>query len=170
MVKISRLQSSAIAIGFILSCSYCQVSASQFNNDDYTNDDQGIFEASRKSLWLYSSSAMAIEYHGCTWAYSDNTDDAGCLGASSEDGLSSWYLMSNCRRTQAVYSVYSTEESTSVSCSKGTYQGTVSNFPNFYIFLFYCNCFYLIGCFSSFPKLACTVFLVILLGMMKTHC
>ena len=75
-MKSSWLQSFFIAIGFISSCPQCRVSASQFNNDDYTNDDQGIFEASRKSLWLYSSSAMAIEYHGCTWAYADNTDDA----------------------------------------------------------------------------------------------
>lgn len=106
--------------------------ASQYNNDDYTNDDMGIFESSRRSVWLYSSTAMAIEYHGCTWAYTDSTDDAGCLEASSEDGTTSWYLMSNCRRTQAVYSVYSVEDSNSLSCNKNTYQGTVSSLQAHY--------------------------------------
>lgn len=103
----------------------------------YSNDDQGIFSSSGKNRWLYSSTAMAIEYHGCAWTYADNTDDAGCLEADSGDGTTSWYLMSNCRRTQAVYSVYSNEDSTSISCSKNTYVGTFVTKLGVYGFLKY---------------------------------
>lgn len=113
------------------------VEASQFNDDDYTNDDMGIFESSRRSVWLYSSLALSIEYHGCTWSYTASTDDAGCLEASSEDGTTSWYLMSNCRRTQAVYSVYSVDDGYSASCNKNTYQGTFITKTGMYSFLSY---------------------------------
>lgn len=113
------------------------VNYSRAYNDDNTNDDRGIFSSSRKKKWLYSSTAMAIEYHGCAWTYADNTDDAGCLEADSEDGLTSWYLMSNCRRTQAVYSVYSVEDSTSISCSKNTYVGTFVTKLGMYGFIKY---------------------------------
>ena len=117
---------STISFILVVFIHILDVHGSSFNNDDYTNDDKGIFEASRKSMWLYDAQAMAIEYNGCTWGLTDSTDDAGCLEASSEDGVTSWYLMSNCRRTQAVFSVYSVDDSNSLSCSKNTYRGTVS--------------------------------------------
>lgn len=41
----------------------------------------------------------------------------GCMDDESEDGTTYWYMMANCRRAQAAYSVYS-KSSGSTSCNK----------------------------------------------------
>lgn len=137
MINTNTLNSSLLVVATLtIFLSHC-VNTALSNDDAYTNDDGGMFSSSRKNKWMYSSTAMAIEYHGCAWTYSDNTDDAGCLGADSEDGVTSWYLMSNCRRTQAVYSVYSVEDSTSISCGKSNYVGTFVTTIGMYSFIKY---------------------------------
>ena len=76
--------------------------------------------------WLYDSSAISMKLEGCYWGYVYDGEDAGCMEAESEDGTYSWYQMANCRRAQAVFSLYASDSSSSVGCSSNTYKETVS--------------------------------------------
>jgi hypothetical protein len=75
--------------------------------------------------WLYDGSAISMKYEGCVWGYIDPNEDGGCLEKSSQDGTSSWYMMSNCRRAQAAFSIFAS--SSSGNCNSGNFKETVSN-------------------------------------------
>ncbi len=74
--------------------------------------------------WLYSSSSISLKLEGCTWGYVEDSGESGCLERGSEDGTTYWYQMANCRRAQAVFSLYASS-SGSTSCNKNTFQETV---------------------------------------------
>jgi hypothetical protein len=75
--------------------------------------------------WLYSSTAMSIKFEGCLWGFAADSDNAGCMESGSSDGTTYWYQMANCRRAQAVFSVFSTDSGSSVGCNKNTFKESV---------------------------------------------
>jgi hypothetical protein len=83
------------------------------------NQDSSIFGGSRD--WLYDGSSVSLKLEGCVWTAVRDGEDAGCLEESSEDGTTYWYQMSNCRRANAAFSLYSGN-----SCSSGNFEETVS--------------------------------------------
>ena len=97
------------------------------NNDDANGGfDQTVYGESFTRDWLYQSSALSMKLEGCVWGYVYDSEEAGCLEDSSEDGTSSWYQMANCRRAQAAFSLYATDNGNSAGCSSSTYKETVS--------------------------------------------
>jgi hypothetical protein len=62
---------------------------------------------------------------GCSWGYVGDNDGAGCMENSSQDGTTYWYQMANCRRAQAVFSLYATS-SGSAGCNKNNFKESVS--------------------------------------------
>lgn len=87
---------------------------------DYDN-----FGDSYSRDWLNDGSSISMKFEGCVWGYVYDSEEAGCLEDSSEDGTTSWYMMSNCRRAQAAFSLYAS--SSSGSCSSGNFKESVSN-------------------------------------------
>jgi hypothetical protein len=90
-----------------------------------SNNDETAFANSDTRDWLYDGSAINIKLEGCAYGAVDENDldDLGCLGADSEDGTASWYMMANCMRAQAVFSIYA---GSSGRCTSNTYKETVS--------------------------------------------
>lgn len=74
--------------------------------------------------WLSDGSSISLKLEGCVWGYVYDSEEAGCLEDSSEDGTTYWYQMSNCRRAQAAFSLYSS--SSSGNCNSGNYKESVS--------------------------------------------
>ena len=74
--------------------------------------------------WLTDGSSISMKLEGCVWGYTYDSEEAGCLAKSSQDGTSSWYMMSNCRRAQAAFSLYAS--GSSGSCSSGAFKESVS--------------------------------------------
>ena len=60
------------------------------------------------------------------WGYVEDSEESGCMENGSEDGTTYWYQMANCRRAQAVFSLYSTDSSSSASCSSSNFKESVS--------------------------------------------
>lgn len=92
-------------------------------------DDEADVSAFGNSLsrdWLYGSTSLSLKLEGCIWGYVSDNEDSGCMEDSSEDGTTYWYQMANCRRAQAVYSVYGSGSS-SAGCNSGNFKETVSN-------------------------------------------
>lgn len=75
--------------------------------------------------WMYDSTALSIKLQGCVWSYVSDNENAACMEDSSEDGTESWYMMANCRRANAAYSFYGTENGNSVGCSSSTHKETL---------------------------------------------
>mmetsp|Transcript_19464 Transcript_19464/g.22265 ORF Transcript_19464/g.22265 Transcript_19464/m.22265 type:complete len:374 (-) Transcript_19464:311-1432(-) len=87
------------------------------NNDD---TDYTKYSDSISRDWLNDGSYVSLKLEGCVWGYVYDSEEAGCLEDSSEDGTYSWYQMSNCRRAQAAFSLYAS--SSAGSCSSGNFQ------------------------------------------------
>jgi hypothetical protein len=60
------------------------------------------------------------------WGYVEDNEESGCMEDGSEDGTTYWYQMANCRRAQAVFSLYATDSGSSASCSNGNFKESVS--------------------------------------------
>ncbi|KAL7578195.1 hypothetical protein ACA910_012624 [Epithemia clementina (nom. ined.)] len=88
------------------------------------NSNTAIYGNSLNRDWLYNSQGISIAVHGCLWSYmtDKNSEDAGCQEQSSEDGTTTWYWMSNCRRAQVAFSVYASQSSSSPSCSSNNFK------------------------------------------------
>mmetsp|Transcript_17145 Transcript_17145/g.25982 ORF Transcript_17145/g.25982 Transcript_17145/m.25982 type:complete len:355 (+) Transcript_17145:74-1138(+) len=82
------------------------------NNLDYT-----FYSDSYSRDWLSDGSYVSLKLEGCVWGYVYDSEESGCLEDSSEDGTTSWYMMSNCRRAQAAFSLYASESSGDCSSS-----------------------------------------------------
>jgi len=70
-----------------------------------------------------------MQLEGCMWGYvsgDDEDGDSGCMEDESEDGTTYWYQMANCRRAQAVFSMYATDSGSSASCSSSAFKESVS--------------------------------------------
>ena len=92
------------------------------------------YSTSQRRDYLYNSKKINIEYVGCAVGYTRVTGDkedngegggGGCLASSSEDGLSYWFMMSNCKRAQVVFNVFASS-GIGGGCSEGTFQESVS--------------------------------------------
>eukprot|EP00545_Synedropsis_sp_CCMP1620_P009637 CAMPEP_0119013104 /NCGR_PEP_ID=MMETSP1176-20130426/7915_1 /TAXON_ID=265551 /ORGANISM="Synedropsis recta cf, Strain CCMP1620" /LENGTH=386 /DNA_ID=CAMNT_0006966159 /DNA_START=270 /DNA_END=1430 /DNA_ORIENTATION=+ len=91
--------------------------SSSSGGTDYTN-----YADSFSRDWLSDGSSISIKLEGCVWGYVYDSEEAGCLEDSSEDGTTSWYQMSNCRRAQAAFSLYAS--SSAGNCNSGNYKET----------------------------------------------
>jgi hypothetical protein len=104
-----------------------QASAWGSSSSSDSGYDVSMYGNALERDWLYDSSGMSIELQGCVWGYVDDNEDSGCMEDSSEDGTSYWYQMANCRRAQAVFSVFASSSS-HASCNNGNFKETVSLF------------------------------------------
>ena len=84
-----------------------------------SESDASVYGNALARDWLYDGSTVSMKLEGCMWGVVEDNEDAGCLEDSSEDGTTYWYQMANCRRAQAVYSLY-----TGGNC--GSFQESVS--------------------------------------------
>mmetsp|Transcript_5966 Transcript_5966/g.12984 ORF Transcript_5966/g.12984 Transcript_5966/m.12984 type:complete len:384 (-) Transcript_5966:288-1439(-) len=94
-----------------------------------SSSNMEYYSTSQRRSYLYESSKINIEYVGCAVGYTrvngdegggGDEDGGGCLENSSEDGLSYWFMMSNCKRAQVVFNVFS-----GGGCSESTFQESV---------------------------------------------
>ena len=90
--------------------------------------DYGIYGNALERDWMYNAKGISVKVEGCLWAYWQDKDEeeSGCLEESSEDGTTYWYMMSNCRRAQVVWSVYASDSSSNPSCNSGNFKESVS--------------------------------------------
>jgi hypothetical protein len=105
--------------------------------------DPSLYGNSINREWLYDSAGMSMKLEGCVWGYVNDGEDSGCMESSSEDGTTYWYQMANCRRAQAVYSVYSSS-SGHASCNSANFKETVSFFLELDKVLYAKNCAHLL--------------------------
>ena len=98
------------------------------NSKSNRNAKYAVYGNNLERDWLYSAKGINIVVHGCLWSYMTDKDneDAGCQEESSEDGTTTWYMMSNCRRAQVVFSVYASDSSSSPSCHDRNFKESVS--------------------------------------------
>jgi hypothetical protein len=106
---------------FLLSCLQTVVLASWGGSDEA---DTTIFGNSLARDWMTDSSSVSIQLEGCAWGYVADIEDAECMERGSQDGTTYWYQMANCRRAQAVFSVYGSG-SGSASCNKNNFKESV---------------------------------------------
>jgi len=92
---------------------------------DNSCSDTSIFGNALSRDWLSDSSAMSIKFEGCMYGYASDNEEAGCMENESEDGTYYWYMMANCLRPQAVYSVYASSGN-SAGCNSGNFKESVS--------------------------------------------
>jgi hypothetical protein len=89
---------------------------------DGSGSDTSIYGNALSRDWLYDGSSVSLKLEGCMWGAVSDNEESGCMEDSSEDGTSYWYQMANCRRAQAVYSMYA-----SSSCGSSSFQESVSD-------------------------------------------
>jgi len=82
--------------------------------------DYSGFSDSFSRDWLSDGSYVSLKLEGCVWGYVYDNEEAGCIEDSSEDGTTSWYMMSNCRRAQAAFSLYGS--SSAGNCKSGNFR------------------------------------------------
>lgn len=84
------------------------------------NNDLSLYSDNYYRDWLEDGSTVSIKIHGCVESYVDDGEDAGCMEEDSDDGTTYWYMMSNCKRANVVYSLYSAN-----NCNNGNFEETV---------------------------------------------
>ena len=99
--------------------------AAAWGSSSGSSSSTAMYYPHEASEWLYDSKTMAMKVEGCVWATTDDNEDVGCMQDNSNDGTTYWYQMAMCRRAQVAYSVYATDSS-SATCTSGTFKGTVS--------------------------------------------
>jgi hypothetical protein len=58
-----------------------------------------------------------MKIHGCVESFVDDGENAACMEQDSDDGTTYWYMMSNCKRANVVYSLYSAN-----NCNSGNFE------------------------------------------------
>jgi hypothetical protein len=86
--------------------------------------DTTIFGNSLARDWMSESTSVSIQLEGCAWGYVADNEEAECMENGSQDGTTYWYQMANCRRAQAVFSIYGTSSGSS-SCNKNNFKESV---------------------------------------------
>jgi hypothetical protein len=118
---------SALAYSLLLVAQARAWGSSSSSGSDVSESDIALFGNSLGRDWMSGSTAMAIKLEGCMWGFVSSDDqNSGCLARSSSDGTTYWYQMANCRRAQAVYSIYASESSSNINCNSNTFKETVS--------------------------------------------
>jgi hypothetical protein len=111
----------------LLSAIAVQASAWGSSSSSDSGYDVSMYGNALERDWLYDSTGTSIQLEGCVWGYVDDNEDSGCMEDSSEDGTTYWYQMANCRRAQAVFSIYASSSS-HASCNNNNFKETVSFF------------------------------------------
>ena len=106
---------------FLLTYLQAVVLASWGGSDEV---DTTIYGDSLARDWMTDSSSVSIQLEGCAWGYVSDNEDAACMENGSQDGTTYWYQMANCRRAQAVFSVYGSSSGTA-SCNKNSFKESV---------------------------------------------
>lgn len=87
------------------------------NNND---NDLSLYSNNYYRDWLEDGSTISLKMHGCVESFVSDGENAACMEQSSEDGTTYWYMMSNCKRANVVYSLYSAN-----NCNNGNFRETV---------------------------------------------
>jgi hypothetical protein len=96
------------------------------NSGSDSSTTSSVFGNSLGRDWLSDSKGISIKLEGCLWGYVEDNESAYCMEDSSEDGTTYWYQMANCRRAQAVFSVYANPSSSNAACNAGNFKESVS--------------------------------------------
>lgn len=92
------------------------------NSGSDSSTTSSVFGNSLGRDWLSDSKGISIKLEGCLWGYVEDNESAYCMEDSSEDGTTYWYQMANCRRAQAVFSVYANPSSSNAACNAGNFK------------------------------------------------
>lgn len=87
-----------------------------------SNYDTSVYGMSMQRDWLYQSGSINLKYEGCVWGYVSDRENMGCMGDSSEDGTTYWYMMANCRRAQVAYSLYASSSAGGTKCKSANFK------------------------------------------------
>lgn len=132
----------SFAVLRLLTLSLCAYHAAAWGSSKNQEVDSTVYGKSLQRDWL-SSGSISIKLEGCVWGYVEDNEDAGCLDDSSEDGTYYWYQMANCRRAQAVVSVYASSGGFGgASCNSGNFQesvGPCSTHSYYYVLFLICG-------------------------------
>lgn len=105
--------------------SLCTVHAAAWGSSSSSSEvNSAVYGSALDRDWLYDGSALSLKLEGCVWGYVDDSENAGCMAQSSEDGTTYWYQMANCRRAQAVFSVYASSGN-NAACNSGNFKESV---------------------------------------------
>jgi hypothetical protein len=91
--------------------------------------DMSIYSDAYSRDWLYDGSSIALKIDGCVRSFVQDGEDSGCMEQESDTGTTYWYQMSNCKRANVAYSLYS-----GTSCSSSNFKEAVR------IFRHTCHC------------------------------
>jgi len=117
-------QHRRILVGtLILGCIAPVLSWGNNNNNNNNENSMSVYGNSLDRDWLYNSNTISLQLEGCMWGYVEDNEDSGCMEDESEDGTSYWYQMANCRRAQAVFSIYASSGGS--KCKDGNFKETV---------------------------------------------
>lgn len=95
------------------------------SNSDNEDADLSLYGQALERDWLYDSTSVSLKLEGCMWVSTGNSNgNNGCMENNSGDGTTYWYKMANCRRAQAVFSIYASSGS-STSCSSKYFKESV---------------------------------------------
>lgn len=121
----SRLLPHILSADFLLRATIASLLCWRVSAWGDSSSDTSIYGNSLSRDWLYSSNAISMQLEGCMWGYVADNEDSGCMENESEDGTTYWYQMANCRRAQAVFSLYASSSGNSASCSSNTFKESV---------------------------------------------
>lgn len=88
-----------------------------------SNGDLSLYSNSYERDWLEDGSTISMKIHGCVESYVDDGENAACMEEDSDDGTTYWYMMSNCKRANVVYSLYDAN-----NCNSGNFKESVRPF------------------------------------------
>lgn len=85
------------------------------SSDDFSAYSNGVYRD-----WLEDGSTISMKIHGCVESFVDDGENAACMEEDSDDGTTYWYMMSNCKRANVVYSLYAAN-----NCNSGNFKESV---------------------------------------------
>lgn len=92
--------------------------------------DMSIYSDAYSRDWLYDGSSIALKIDGCVRSFVQDGEDSGCMEQESDTGTTYWYQMSNCKRANVAYSLYS-----GTSCSSSNFKEAVRIFRHSCLFI-----------------------------------
>jgi len=88
-----------------------------------SGEDLSLYSNNYYRDWLEDGSTISMKILGCVESFVDDGENAACMEEDSDDGTTYWYMMSNCKRANVVYSLYSAN-----NCNNGNLEETVRPF------------------------------------------
>ena len=115
----SRL-ANALGVASLLLMTVSSVEGWGSNNGE---SDMASYSDAYSRDWLYDGSSIALKIDGCVRSFVQDGEDSGCMEQDSDTGTEFWYQMSNCKRPNVAYSLYSGS-----SCSNSNFKEAVRIF------------------------------------------